>query len=327
MESTDYKEQTSPIQNTGLNLKEIFSPFSNMKLICLIAWLLVVITAFVSFAKPDYQTLKDGQGLEAAYIFWLTLSFKTLDETAYMPGAVYIGFYNFCFSSLIVFLCLSCILIFYNVLYNSEIINGMFEKFSKFHFIPLLCISALFIIGETLVGDKKTMIKSYELICSLDFIFTIIGIGSLIFLYLKTDLSSSRSLHLIIKQGTFGCALALLVYNLFFSVFVCGTCALTDKNAKRKELNKFFSDCYLSLSVLIGIVNLIITFVLKNIMTGITNLFLYIGMIIWFFKISIDERANNNNAAEGIIQITIVVINLGVLFFLFKKFSLNEFKY
>ena len=63
MESTDYKEQTSPTQNTGLNLKEIFSPFSNMKLICLIAWLLVVITAFVSFAKPDYQTLKDGQVL------------------------------------------------------------------------------------------------------------------------------------------------------------------------------------------------------------------------------------------------------------------------
>lgn len=89
MESTDYKEQTSPTQNTGLNLKEIFSPFSNMKLICLIAWLLVVITAFVSFAKPDYQTLKDGQVLEAAHIFWLTLSFKTLDETVYIPGAVY----------------------------------------------------------------------------------------------------------------------------------------------------------------------------------------------------------------------------------------------
>ena len=124
----------------------------------------------------------------------------------------------------------------------------MFEKFSKFHFIPLLCISALFIIGETLVGDRKTMIKSYELICSLDFIFTIIGIGSLIFLYLKTDLSSSRSLHLIIKQGTFGCALALLVYNLFFSVFVCGACALAEKNVKQKELDKFFSDCYLSLS-------------------------------------------------------------------------------
>ena len=79
--------------------------------------------------------------------------------------------------------------------------------------------------------------------------------------------------------------------------------------------------------MLIGIVNLIITFALKNIMTGITNLFLYIGMIIWFFKISIDERANYNNAAEGIIQITIVVINLGVLVFLFKKLSLNEFKY
>ena len=164
------------------------------------------------------------------------------------------------------------------------------------------------------------MIKSYELICSLDFIFTIIGIGSLIFLYLKIDLSSSRSLHLIIKQGTFGCALALLVYNLFFSVFVCGTCALSDKNAKQKELEKFFSGCYLSLSVLIGIVNLIITFALKNIMTGITNLFLYIGMIVWFFKIPATLKENYNNSAEGIIQIIILAINLGVLVFLFIKY-------
>ena len=71
--------------------------------------------------------------------------------------------------------------------------------------------------------------------------------------------------------------------------------------------------------MLIGIVNLIITFALKNIMTGIINLFLYIGMIIWFFKISIDERANYNNSAEGIIQIIILAINLGVLVFLFIK--------
>ena len=33
---------------------------------------------------------------------------------------------------------------------NDNVVNGMLGNISKFHFIPLLCISALFIIGETL---------------------------------------------------------------------------------------------------------------------------------------------------------------------------------
>ena len=55
-------------------------------------------------------------------------------------------------------------------------------------------------------------------------------------------------------------------------------------------------------------------------MTGITNLFLYIGMIIWFFKIPATLKENYNNSAEGIIQIIILAINLGVLVFLFIKY-------
>ena len=59
-----------------------------------------------------------------------------------------------------------------------------------------------------------------------------------------------------------------------------------------------------------------LTFFLKNIGTGITNLFLYIGMIIWFFKIPEEERKEFNGVAEGIIDCVIVAINLGILGYL-----------
>ena len=62
-----------------------------------------------------------------------------------------------------------------------------------------------------------------------------------------------------------------------------------------------------------------LTFFLKNIGTGITNLFLYIGMITWFFKIPKKERDEFNGLADGIIDCVIAAINLGILAFLFIK--------
>jgi hypothetical protein len=44
---------------------------------------------------------------------------------------------------------------FYNTFFELENIQGMFERGSKFHFIPLLCTSALFIIGETLKTEVE----------------------------------------------------------------------------------------------------------------------------------------------------------------------------
>ena len=203
---------------------------------------------------------------------------------------------------------------FYNTFFNKEAIKGMFERFSKFHFIPLLCTSALFIIGETLKLEIKQGIerlKSLVAIFGLNLIFTFIGIVSLFFIQLNTDLSPSRALQLVIKQATYGILMALLVYNLYFSIYFYG---MMQNSIVNKQ--KYASDCGLAFSILIGICNLALTFFLKNRGTGITNLFLYIGMIIWFFKIPEKEKKEFNGLAEGIIDCAIVVINLGILGYL-----------
>ena len=108
--------------------------------------------------------------------------------------------------------------------------------------------------------------------------------------------------------------MALLVYNFYFSIYFYG-----NQKDFIEDKDKFASDCNLAFSILIGVCNLALTFILKNIGTGITNLFLYIGMIIWFFKISEKNREEFNGIAEGIIECVIVVIILGILVYLFIK--------
>ena len=301
---------------------DAFTPFSNMKLVCLISWLLLVVTSLVSFVKPEFSESENdiNQILALLQIFWFSMSTKIDGSTEYVPALVFHGFFCFCFYSLIAFVCLSCGIMFYNTFYNMEIIKGMFERFSKFHFIPLLCTSALFIIGETLKSDVKignndnTLFKSLDVVFAFNLAFSFIGIVSLFFIQMNTDLSPSRSLQLIIKQGTYGILMALLVYNFFFSIFVYG---LQKDFIKNKE--KFYKNCGLSFSILIGVCNLALTFFLKNIGTGITNLFLYIGMIIWFFKVPKEKRDEFNGLADGIIDCCIAAINLGILAYLFIK--------
>ena len=147
--------------------------------------------------------------------------------------------------------------------------------------------------------------KSLDAVFWLNLAFTFIGMLSLLFIQLNTDLSPSRALQLVIKQGTYGILMALLVYNFYFSIYFYG-----NQKDFIEDKEKFASDCSLAFSILIGVCNLALTIVLKNIGTGLTNLFLYIGMIIWFFKMPEATRKEYNGIAEGIARHSIFVKNI-----------------
>ena len=294
-------------------LSQIFTPFENMRLVSLISWLLLVVTSFVSFFKPSSKESHDRSLPSLLQIFWLSVSIKFDARTFYFPAFVNCGFFNFCFYTLIAFIFLSCCIMFYSAFFELETIQGMFDGYSKFHFIPLLCTSALFIIGECLIVEKNNF-EVRDIHFSFNLIFTVAAIASLFFIQMKTNLSSSKALHLIIKQGTYGILMALLVYNFFLPIFLF----LLQKDLINDE-DKLAANCGLSFSILIGVCNLALTFFLKNIGTGITNLFLYIGMITWFFKVPKKHRDKYNGLADGIIDCGIVAINLGILAYLFIK--------
>jgi hypothetical protein len=64
---------------------------------------------------------------------------------------------------------------------DDQVKNGMMGEFSKFHFFPLLCTSALFIIGECIDTDT-TNLDHFKSMKYAGLVFSILALASFIFI-------------------------------------------------------------------------------------------------------------------------------------------------
>ena len=123
---------------------------SNSKIfmsLSIISWTLLLITGWMSFGVPK---IDNGLG-DKGTLFWLTDHINKDYAYSNSFDVYYILFYIIIIITLI--LATAGFLIYIYSIFiskNYNVINGMLGNISKFHFIPLLCISALFIIGESL---------------------------------------------------------------------------------------------------------------------------------------------------------------------------------
>ena len=302
-----------------------FTPFM---IISLASWALLVATAVASlFVPKEYSSYFE---YIRAKSFWITFGFKikVFSEFLFYPILMDYTIFYICFIILIGLIVLSCCLMIFGMI-KSEYSSGMFGSISKFHFIPLLCTSALFIIGESLdpdfnpSKDPKYDIENYKKdndarhLCSL--IFTLIGLCTLIFIHFKTDVSNSKIFHYIIKQITYGWLIVMLVYNLFFGIHSYGSRKNFENLFNSKYIENFSNKCSLGFSIVMGIVNLGISFLLKNAIICIGNFVIYLGMTIFFFNL--DDGHKKYDDAEGGIDITMMALSLILLGFLIYKYK------
>ena len=89
---------------------------------------------------------------------------------------------------------------------------------------------------------------------------------------------------------------------------------------------KYKKDSGIGYSISIGVINLCISYILKDFILPIINFIIYLGMAIRFFDIKKSIRVNENNDnitnAEGIIEIVIIVLSavtFALLIFLKRK--------
>ena len=279
--------------------------------ISILSWLTFLVTSWLSLGLPyNYNFFR---------IIWLTMSINVEKRKDYYRHVTYNYIpieilYEFHYAVFIFAFSIATIgfLIFMVFRENENIINLMFGKFSRFHFIPLFSISALGIIGETINfyptdSDKKPYNESKYIF---NFAFTIIGLVSLILISFTTKIKKPWYAFLFINKGTYSCLISLLVYNLFFSI-------LQYVDFKSDETDEdWVKGSGIAFSLIIGIINTILSFVLKDIMIAFTNALIYTGMLIYFFKIDKEIRDNYNGNADGIIDIVILAGNLGVIIFL-----------
>ena len=147
---------------------------------------------------------------DSVVVFFTIVTYNS-EYKQFMPVFINDVILYILFVMLFILACLSCVFIFLNR-NDSNVTNGLFGPITKFHFVPLLCASCLYIIGESF--SLKNSDKDAPYIFS--FIFSIIGLCSLIFIYLKTDLATAPSqVKLVIKKGLYPCLITLFVYNFF----------------------------------------------------------------------------------------------------------------
>ena len=207
----------------------------------------------------------------------------------------------------------------------------MFGSITKFHFIPLLCASALYIIGECFsTKENKYNVKVWNLgdeffIPSL--IFSAIGLFSLLFIWYKTSISDTPTRY-VIKKGLYPSLTALFIYNLCYTIGLFGYIK-SYENLTLDDLQaplRWLKGASIAFSVIIGIINLGISIFMKDLVLPVMNLLIYIGLTIFFFKVPKDSRSQINGAAEGIIDIIFGVASLATISFLvikYKKSLLN----
>ena len=86
-----------------------------------------------------------------------------------------------------------------------------------------------------------------------------------------------------------------------------------------KKLLNWEKGCFIAFSIIIGIINLILSFFLKDVIISGMTFLTYLGLTINFFKI--EKKLRPSGAAEGVIDIIMIVLTIGMICFLSIKYK------
>ena len=306
-------------QNNNSNYQKMGDEDStSWYLLSIISWILFGISMWVSYCNGIY--------------FWS--SFTSITSLEYYPLEIGDKFpYLYIYLSLLGVIGFITYLIFTTCKKRQDVYDGMLGNISKFHFVPLLLISSLYIvsISSSYISESNTTenYKSLRTLISFDLIFTIIGLISLIIIYLKTELNSEWYIVLAIKKGIYSSFIIILLYN-FFHIIV--TFKFINDNLDDKEfdsIRKFLKGSGIAFTCLFGIISLAFSFLFKDVMAGFTTFLTYLGMVITFFtknEYEREERKENfNGVTDGVLDIIFMLLSLALIAYLVLKCRQNLF--
>ena len=271
------------------------------------------------------------------FFAWRTLRYQGTSEDVdplkeeYYPLQMQVSLYYICFILALIIITGGCFVFFYKTICkkDDQVVNGMMGQFSKFHFFPLLCASALFIIGECVDQDleKADHVKKMRIA---GLIFSIIGLASFIFIYIMTDLNTDWWVLLLLKKGAFSCLIILMWYHFCYIIYYVHEEDKGD-NLSNDEVEKLWDwrkGCGLAFSIIFGVGSLAFSFVFKDLVACVMNLLIYIGLTVAYFRLPSEARklkeANKNG--DGIVDIIMLVLSVAVIVLLLIKYRENCLK-
>ena len=282
-------------------------------ILSVLSWLLLLVTGWISL-----------KWLDEHYIIWTILRFVKShgdgDHVPYEPlqmqsALIYIVFI---LTMIIVLAGFIIYMIKSTCKKEDAVFNGMMGQWSKFHFFPLLCISAMFIVGENIDNRVPSDNEHHDRDMKVSaFIFDILGLCSLIFIYIMTDLNAEWYVLLTLKKGTYSCFITLLWYYFCYAIFYLRQLDEDEhpNSTKNYKIDDWRKGCGIAFSIIFGIGSLAFAYIFKDLVVSGMNLLIYLGLTIYYFQVHKDIRNSEyaNKYGDGIVDIIMMAGSLAVI--------------
>ena len=313
-----------------------------------LSWLLLVASGWASlkWLVQDPSIVDGVDENRWGWTIWGFFAWRTYREVGdsededplkekYYPLQMQVSLYYICFILALIIITGGCFVFFYKTICkkDDQVTNGMMGQFSKFHFFPLLCASALFIIGECVDNlkeedwaykDKQN--DHFKKLYISGLVFSIVGLASFIFIYIMTDLNTDWWVLLLLKKGAFSCLIILMWYSFCYDIYYVHQYDKPDED-NDKDLD-WRKGCGLAFSIIFGIGSLAFSFVFKDLAACVMNLLIYIGLTVAYFRLPSEFRKLKefNKNGDGIVDIIMLVLSVAVIVLLLIKYRENCMK-
>ena len=288
-----------------------------------ISWIMLVITGWISM-----KWLADDK----CWMIWTIFAVRDNDDSfkvhlkyEYYPFQMHIALIYVVFILSLLVILGGCIVFFVKSIFkkDDQVINGMMGEYSKFHFFPLLCASALFIMGEVYDNNLDTYLNAKDLSIA-GLIFAILGLASMIFIYIMTDLNTSDWwVLLLLKKGTYSCLIVLMWYYFCYDIYYVHSYEKDNRASGTQKEIDWKKGCGLAFSIIFGIGSLAFSFVFKDLVASCINLLIYLGLTVLYFNLDKEERKKkeHNKNGDGIVDIIMLVLSVAMIVVLLVKFK------
>ena len=152
---------------------------------------------------------------------------------------------------------------------DQAVLDGMLGKYSKFHFIPLLFGFVMSLLGELLKNDYKDF--NDDKIAYAGLVISLVGLACMIFVYIFTNINSNEWwVSYVLNKGTFSCLIILFWYNFCYDIYL-----VRHSNAPLKTDNDWYKGINLAFSIIFGIGSIAFSYVFKDIIICLINIYIY----------------------------------------------------
>ena len=194
---------------------------------------------------------------------------------------------------------------------DQAVLDGMLGKYSKFHFIPLLFGFVMSLLGELLKIDEDF---NGDKIAYAGLVISLVGLACMIFVYIFTNINSNEWwVSYVLNKGTFSCLIILFWYNFCYDIYL-----VRHSNAPGKTDDDWYKGINLAFSIIFGIGSIAFSYVFKDIIICLINIYIYNDLATQKFLSEIREDDKEglkkaNYLADGAIDYLILLCSFLLL--------------